>query len=163
MLNSRYTTVKAPFGTLFLTAEDNRLIRITPEKPPALDAMQNDDNAVLTQTAAAISKYFCANRDLTFAIPDNRFSPFQREVYDFIRRIPYGQVISSTHVASLIEKPHAVRAVEDLCRNNPYWVAIPCHRVILYGENRDRSAGPLSAAESLRRLEKRYYQNAPTS
>ncbi len=163
MLNRHYTVIKAPFGALYLTAENDRIVRITPERPPALAAVRHDDTALLSQASDALSRYFCGQRRVPFTIPDGRFSPFQHEVYDAIRHIPYGQIISSTHLASQLGKPYAVRAIEALCRDNPYWIAIPCHRVLLYNESTSCRHRLLTATESLRRLEKRFCQKPPTS
>lgn len=158
MTNRRYTVIKAPFGALYLTAENNELVRITPEKPPSLAAARRDDVPVLTRTAREITRFLYGQQAVTSLVPQGRFSPFQNEVYNAVCRIPYGETDTSSHIASVIGKPYAVRAVETLCRDNPYWIAIPCHRVLLHGERTDTTDTPLDARESLRRLEKRYCQ-----
>lgn len=163
MINRRYTTVKAPFGTLYLTAEGNEIVRITPQQPPSMAAFRGDDSPVLRQTACQITGYLCGRRTVAPLIPQGRFSPFQQEVYEAIARIPYGETDTSSHIAAVIGKPYAVRAVEVLCRDNPYWIAIPCHRVLLHGETTDTADHPLSAQESLRRLENRYRLRQGTS
>lgn len=156
MISRRYTAVKAPFGALYLTAEDGVILRISPRKPPSMAAFRRDDLPVLQHAAQELTHYLCGKRTLSPLVPEGRFSAFQQDVYDAVARIPYGEAVSSSHIASAIGKPYAVRAVEMLCRENPYWILIPCHRVLLHAEVTDDAAQPLSAREALRRLEKRY-------
>lgn len=55
---------------------------------------------------------------------------FQLQVWEALRRIPPGQTVSYTELASLVGKPDAVRAVASACAANPLAVVVPCHRVI---------------------------------
>ena len=57
-------------------------------------------------------------------------TPFQREVWEITRLIPYGEVRSYTRVAEQIGKPGAVRAVGQALARNPLPVIVPCHRVV---------------------------------
>ena len=57
-------------------------------------------------------------------------TPFQREVWEITRLIPYGETRSYTWVAEQIKKPGAVRAVGQALARNPLPVIIPCHRVL---------------------------------
>ncbi len=55
---------------------------------------------------------------------------FQREVWDELRRIPYGQTISYSELANRVKRPKACRAVGSANGKNPLSLIIPCHRVI---------------------------------
>ena len=57
-------------------------------------------------------------------------TPFQREVWEITRLIPYGETRSYSWVAEQIGKPRAVRAVGQALGKNPLPVIIPCHRVV---------------------------------
>jgi len=57
-------------------------------------------------------------------------TPFQRQVWEITRLIPYGETRSYTWVAEQIGKPGAVRAVGQALARNPLPVIIPCHRVV---------------------------------
>ena len=61
---------------------------------------------------------------------DIRGTAFQRKVWDFLRRIPYGDVMSYAEVAQAIRAPKAARAVAKACATNRIGIAIPCHRVV---------------------------------
>jgi len=61
---------------------------------------------------------------------DIRATAFQRQVWEKLRAIPYGQTVSYADVAKALGKPGAVRAVGRACATNPVALVIPCHRVV---------------------------------
>jgi len=61
---------------------------------------------------------------------DIRATAFQRQVWDKLRAIPYGQTVSYGDVAKALGNPGAVRAVGRACATNPVALVIPCHRVV---------------------------------
>ena len=81
---------------------------------------------VITQ----LEEYFSGEReefDVTLAPVG---TPFQLQVWDELRRIPYGQTISYGELARRIGKPEASRAVGLANGRNPISIIVPCHRVI---------------------------------
>lgn len=57
-------------------------------------------------------------------------SPFQKKVWEQLRKIPPGQTTSYGEIASVIGKPSAYRAVAQANGANQVAIVIPCHRVI---------------------------------
>ena len=57
-------------------------------------------------------------------------TPFQKEVYDCCREIPYGEVRSYGALASEAGRPKAARAVGSFMARNLTPLIIPCHRVL---------------------------------
>lgn len=57
-------------------------------------------------------------------------TPFVRRVYEVVRRIPRGKVLSYGQVADAAGKPGAARAVGNVMAKNPVCLFIPCHRVV---------------------------------
>lgn len=55
---------------------------------------------------------------------------FQIQVWNAIRKIPYGETATYGEVASWIGHPKSARAVGNALRVNPILIVIPCHRVI---------------------------------
>ena len=55
---------------------------------------------------------------------------FQLKVWNYLKKIPKGEVITYLDVAKAIGKPKAFRAVANAIGKNPFPVKIPCHRVI---------------------------------
>ena len=62
---------------------------------------------------------------------------FQLKVWNYLKKIPKGQVRTYLEVAKAIKRPKSVRAVANAIGKNPNAPKIPCHRVI-------RSDGKLS-------------------
>jgi AraC family transcriptional regulator of adaptative response/methylated-DNA-[protein]-cysteine methyltransferase len=61
---------------------------------------------------------------------DIQGTAFQRRVWDALREIPTGTIITYTELALRIGRPKAARAVARACATNRIAVAIPCHRVV---------------------------------
>ena len=68
---------------------------------------------------------------------DIRSTAFQRQVWEKLCAIPYGETVSYGDVAKSLGKPGAVRAVGRACATNPVALVIPCHRVV----REDKSLG----------------------
>lgn len=57
-------------------------------------------------------------------------TPFQRDVWAHLQRIPVGETISYSELAQRVGRPRAVRAVGAANGSNPISLVVPCHRVI---------------------------------
>ena len=55
---------------------------------------------------------------------------FQLKVWNYLKKIPRGKVITYLDLAKAIKMPKAVREVASAVGKNPYPPKIPCHRVI---------------------------------
>ena len=55
---------------------------------------------------------------------------FQNKIWNYLKKIPKGQVRTYLQVAKAIGKPKSFRAVANAVGKNPYPPQIPCHRVI---------------------------------
>jgi methylated-DNA-[protein]-cysteine S-methyltransferase len=55
---------------------------------------------------------------------------FQIKVWNYLKKIPKGEVKTYLEVAKSIGKPKAYRAVANAVGKNPNPPLIPCHRVI---------------------------------
>jgi methylated-DNA-[protein]-cysteine S-methyltransferase len=128
-----YTTVDSPIGELLLSGDGQALHGLwmqdglRPSRPPA---GARRDAAAFAAVAAQLAEYFAGERT-TFALAlamDG--TPFQRLVWQELRRIPYGETISYGELARRVGKPDAARAVGLANGRNPISVIVPCHRVI---------------------------------
>ena len=63
-------------------------------------------------------------------MPNNNPTQFQKDVWEAIDRIPFGETRTYKELASSIGHPKAYRAVANACGKNPNPVSTPCHRVI---------------------------------
>ncbi len=100
-----------------------------------IEPMQTERHEHLVPWMEALDQYLSGSdtskRNAFKAIPlDVQGTAFQKKVWDFLREIPYGQVMSYAEVAKAIGSPKAFRAVANACAGNHVGVVIPCHRVI---------------------------------
>ncbi len=80
-------------------------------------------------------------------------TPFQRQVWEKTRLIPYGETRSYSWVAEQIGKPGAARAVGQALGRNPLPIIIPCHRVVASDGKLCGFAGGLGMKRRLLSLE----------
>ncbi len=57
-------------------------------------------------------------------------TPFQRDVLEAMRAIPYGETATYGEVAALAGRPNAQRAVGSVCAGNRFGLIVACHRVV---------------------------------
>jgi O-6-methylguanine DNA methyltransferase len=80
--------------------------------------------------ACALSRYF-ETGEWRFDIDlDLSGTPFQRLVWEALRRIPPGEVRTYGEVARAVGRPGAARAVGSACGANPVVIIVPCHRAV---------------------------------
>ncbi len=78
-----------------------------------------------------LERYFKGDTAVLDSIPvELNGTPFQKTVWQALRRIPCGTTISYAELAKRIGDPAAVRAVGTANGANPVAVIVPCHRVI---------------------------------
>lgn len=58
------------------------------------------------------------------------YTPFQKRIFEFLRTVPRGNVVTYKQIASAVGNKNAARAVGNTMRKNRYPLLIPCHRVI---------------------------------
>ncbi|MDZ7951505.1 bifunctional DNA-binding transcriptional regulator/O6-methylguanine-DNA methyltransferase Ada [Nostoc sp. DedQUE09] len=74
---------------------------------------------------------FIAGGEIHLDLPlDVRGTAFQKQVWEALQKIPYGETRTYTDIAHNIAKPQAVRAVGNACGANPIALIVPCHRVL---------------------------------
>ena len=91
------------------------------------------DSPLFARLRAQLDEYFGGRRrafDLPLEYPG---SPFQRRVWDALRRIPYGETRTYAELARELGAPGAARAVGSANGANRLAIVIPCHRVIAAG------------------------------
>jgi AraC family transcriptional regulator of adaptative response/methylated-DNA-[protein]-cysteine methyltransferase len=74
---------------------------------------------------------YLAGKNKRFALHlDLLATAFQMQVWDFLRKIPYGETRSYSEVAEALGDRKKVRAVAKACATNRVAVVIPCHRIV---------------------------------
>lgn len=80
-------------------------------------------------------------------------SPFQKHVWEELRKIPYGKTRSYLDISKAIKKPTAFRAVANANGANQLAIIVPCHRVINSNGDLGGYSGGLSRKKWLINLE----------
>lgn len=101
-----------------------------------------------------LKAYFSGHR---VAFPDkldlSLATPFQREVWQVTKLIPYGETRSYRWLAEQMGKPKAVRAVGQALAKNRLPIIIPCHRVVKSDGELGGFSGGVEMKRRLLRLE----------
>jgi AraC family transcriptional regulator of adaptative response/methylated-DNA-[protein]-cysteine methyltransferase len=142
-MSIRYTIVDSALGRLLVAAtprgvcavamgtSDADLERALAQEYPAA-AIAADQGSLSRWTTAILAHV--AGREPRLDLPlDVQATAFQWQVWEALRRIPYGETRTYGEIAKAIGRPRAVRAVARACATNPVAIAIPCHRVVSAG------------------------------
>jgi AraC family transcriptional regulator, regulatory protein of adaptative response / methylated-DNA-[protein]-cysteine methyltransferase len=87
-------------------------------------------NDVITSAREKLGAYF-RGRLRAFDLPVRACgTPFQMEVWEALRTIPFGETTSYAELAGLVGRPSAVRAVGRANGMNALAIVVPCHRVV---------------------------------
>jgi len=153
-----YTYLESPLGTLLLMADHAGLRQIHfPERGHARKPAPGwvADPAPLQEAIRQLRAYFAGELE-TFSLPlAPEGTPFQRNVWQELCAIPYGDTISYGELARRIGNPKASRAVGLANGSNPIPIIIPCHRVIGSNGKLTGYGGGLPIKEKLLALERR--------
>jgi len=118
--------------------------------------------AVLLQCQKELEEYFEGKRK-DFDVPlAPSGTAFQKQVWNELLKIGYGNTTSYIAIAKKMNNPGAVRAVGLANGKNPIGVIIPCHRVIGEDGSLTGYAGGLWRKKWLLDLEGNASGNAPT-
>jgi AraC family transcriptional regulator of adaptative response/methylated-DNA-[protein]-cysteine methyltransferase len=135
-----YTIVDSPLGRLLVAVtergvcsvamgdRDNQLEKGLHTEFPEAKIKRAD--FALRETVRTLLKHLTSKQPHLDLPLDIRATAFQRQVWERLRAIPYGETMSYGEVAKALGNPGAVRAVGRACATNPVALVIPCHRVV---------------------------------
>ncbi len=156
------TRCHTPLGVLHLAASEQGLAGVWFEDQRHLPAQISGPNAwphapghaLLEQAAAQLQAYF-EGQSVTFDLPLDlgAGTAFQQAVWQALRDIGRGQVLSYGELGRRIGRPSAVRAVGAAVGRNPLSIVVPCHRVLGQGGQLTGYAGGLERKRALLHIE----------
>jgi methylated-DNA-[protein]-cysteine S-methyltransferase len=129
---TRFTHVESPVGELLVTVDAaGRLTRLRfPERTSAQPAAWIHDEAPFAELRRQLGAYFAGElEDFELELAPSG-TPFQLDVWQALRTIPYGTTASYGEIARAVGQPGAARAVGGANNRNPIAIVVPCHRVI---------------------------------
>ena len=126
----------------------NRLIRL-------LDAdLREESSEVLLRAIEQLDEYFAGKRKSFDLHLHPVGTDFQKQVWDALLEIPYGETRTYMEIAQRVGNPKGVRAVAQAIGANGIGIIIPCHRVIGSDHSLTGFAGGLEAKKILLELER---------
>jgi methylated-DNA-[protein]-cysteine S-methyltransferase len=129
----QHTVIDSPYGPLTLVAEEGVLCGLymvgQRHRPPEETFGERDDTP-FGEAADQLKAYFGGElKEFTLELRMSG-TPFQRGVWEQLRRIPYGETRSYGELAEALGNAGASRAVGLANGKNPIGIIVPCHRVV---------------------------------
>ena len=159
-MSYHYKLMPSPVGQLTLVARNGKLNAILWETERANrvrlgELRQADDSPVLLEAERQLQEYFTGTRNQFDLELDFDGTDFQKQVWQALLTIPFGETRSYSQIAQQIGNPKAVRAVGAANGRNLISIIAPCHRVIGASGGLTGFAGGLEAKQYLLALEDR--------
>ena len=153
----QHTVIDTPYGPFTLVADDGVLCGLymagQRHRPPEESFGERDDTP-FAEAADQLNAYFQGElKEFTLPLRLDG-TPFQRTVWDQLRRIPYGETRSYGELADALGNPGASRAVGLANGKNPIGIIVPCHRVVGANGSLTGYGGGLPAKQLLLDLER---------
>jgi methylated-DNA-[protein]-cysteine S-methyltransferase len=143
------THMTSPVGTLTIVATDDAIVAIRwdtesddrgPDAHNPVDrklarhgdvtTVKPEEHAVLGAAVVQLREYFHGHRT-DFDLPlDPDGTEFQRQAWNELQRIPFGETITYGEQAGRLGDRNKMRAVGSANGKNPIPIVVPCHRVV---------------------------------
>lgn len=132
-MSAIFTDRETPIGLVRIVEQDGAITRVdmsSCEGFAARECGQAGTSALLRAAAQQLDEYFAGTRT-AFELPLRpEGTAFQRQAWQALCDIPYGQTRSYAQQARAVGRPAATRAIGAANGRNPIAIIVPCHRVI---------------------------------
>lgn len=158
LVDVRYDIVESPVGELFVASTPRGLCRVsyTTEGQDEVVARIFGARVLrspLDDVRRELDEYFDGRRrDFDLRL-DLRVAPFHEAVLRELAQVPYGRVDTYGHLAALVGRPRAARAVGTVMNRNPIPIVLPCHRIVGANGSLTGYGGGLDVKRALLELE----------
>ncbi|MEO6685076.1 MAG: methylated-DNA--[protein]-cysteine S-methyltransferase [Dyadobacter sp.] len=134
-MESYFKTIESRVGKLTLVASEKGLSAVLwekddPERTGITFGLEDSNHPILLETEKQLIEYFAKKRKVFSIQLDFKGSEFQKQVWEALLTIPFGETRTYGQIAKQIGNPQAVRAVGGAANKNPVSIIAPCHRVI---------------------------------
>lgn len=120
-------SISSPIGWLNIEATDWSIIALYFTSKPH---EEQSDHPLILEAKLQLQSYFDGSSK-EFKLPlDPPGTAFQRQVWEELNNLPYGQTTTYLKLAKSLGDENKVRAVAGANGANPIAIVIPCHRVI---------------------------------
>uniref|UniRef100_UPI0026140DA4 methylated-DNA--[protein]-cysteine S-methyltransferase n=1 Tax=Halomonas sp. TaxID=1486246 RepID=UPI0026140DA4 len=129
-LDIYYPPETAALGCLVIAASDNGIVHLDFTDEEHVQALSPRPNEHTETCKTQLGEYFQGNRkDFDLSL-DAAGTDFQRQVWQALTTIPYGETRSYAEIAEGLGRKGAQRAIGMANGRNPIAIVVPCHRVI---------------------------------
>ncbi|MBN2879588.1 MAG: methylated-DNA--[protein]-cysteine S-methyltransferase [Clostridia bacterium] len=132
MFYTKYESIVAP---MILVGDEKGIARLYFDIPEAKKKLASDaeweyNDSFFDDVKSELKEYFEGSRK-AFSIKLNPSgTAFQKNIWNILMRIPYGETRTYSQIATDAGNPNASRAAGSAAGRNPIPIIIPCHRVI---------------------------------
>lgn len=157
---THYCYMDSPIG-LFMLAGCERGLRLVsfPNKQDVRKPQPEwkTDKPMFEQALREFSAYFAGDLQVfeTPIVLDGG-TDFQKQVWQALIDVPYGELASYGDIAKAIQNPGASRAVGGANNANPIPIIVPCHRIIGSNKSLTGFGGGIDTKKYLLDLEARH-------
>jgi methylated-DNA-[protein]-cysteine S-methyltransferase len=122
--------VASPVGPWGIEGTDDAVTAVyLPTRPQR--ASDGTPPSAVASAVQQLEEYFGGTRrEFDVHLATERATEFQRDVWNALVDIPFGEVRTYGEVAESVERPRASRAVGNANHANPWPIFVPCHRVV---------------------------------
>lgn len=146
-----YFKYQSAIGSLTFCEEEGKIIAISTHYTP--ERGNEEETEIIRKAYTQLTEYLDGKRKV-FDLPlAPKGTDFQKQVWQALCKIPYGQTRTYKQIAEAIGNPKGVRAVGMANNRNPLIIVVPCHRVIGSNGKMIGYAAGVDKKEFLLRLE----------
>jgi methylated-DNA-[protein]-cysteine S-methyltransferase len=147
--------LKTKYGFLRIVGNQHAITEIRFfEQSLADDNIDHKPNSITELGKKQLSEYIAGSRKHFELALAPKGTMFQKQVWQQLLNIDFGETASYLDIANAINKPKACRAVGAANGKNPISIVIPCHRIIGSSGKLTGYAGGLERKAYLLDLEK---------
>ena len=133
---------KSPIGNLLIASKENKLVGLWIENQKyylsnfKAKIIETENLEILVKTKKWLDRYFKGEKPDISELEINLIgSEFRKSVWEILKNIPYGEVITYNDIAKELAKQKGIKkmsaqAVGGAVGHNPISIIIPCHRVV---------------------------------
>lgn len=140
---------ETPIGKIGIAEQDGYITNVFFGKTVVPKEYVVKETPILKKAYTQLAEYFNGNRkvfDLPFQLEG---TDFEKQVWNALFDIPYGEMRTYKQIAEQLGEPNACRAVGRANGLNPISLFYPCHRVIGSNGKLTGYAGGLSTKQYL--------------
>ena len=129
------TNYNSPVGNIVITYSEKKIISVLKQKKvKTLDKLSQPAQELIQ----CFEDYFAGNLQKLYKFPVSKLelngTEFQKKVWKELKKIKPDQTSNYSKLAEKVKSPKAYRAVGSAVGKNPFFILLPCHRVL--GKNK---------------------------